>query len=761
MEYTGWRFMLWGVYIWQSLLSACLYACMGMVSGRLSLLLVFCVGLSISVVINIMEANVSLGTSEDIVQSVLESPLYPSYPTHALNRTCTKWAVSTTIFGPSPAMVQLLGKFQDGGTPMCLVVIGDKKTNNSEWFEFVTQYPEQLVFFSFDDQAYMNFAINTLIPANHFSRKNIGYLFAIQAGAEMIYDFDDDNILKNDHVIFDNVLNGMLDDTAFVSFNSSHHLFNPYPFFEPVDKSGGNQFLWPRGFPLEFIHDPDTFELSPSPVDPRVSRVAVYQSLADIDPDVDAIFRMTRELPVFFSKTDAIVVSPMASFAPWNAQATIFTPSAFYGLILPISVSGRVSDIWRSYITSRLMWASGFHVAFTSSFVNQFRNPHNYHIDFQDEIDLFMSSDSVIRALMFNEKCSSLPELYLKLISVLVEKGYIQEIDLRLATLWVQDLNAVGYQWPEIVTPRRVEFRQPRETLVIDHRVHSLQHLSKSTENSGAQPPIIKDTAICISGQLRSLNMNDQSSEFPQQLEPMMTSYTSQNLQGRSVAETIVQNVYPFVGQFDVFMTVATLEGPREPKVGDLTACASLTPLSPARMFCEITLQMDVVGLENDEIWKTFGYAGSARLQQGLLQQLSGLRQCSMMISRQMLKENVQYRYIMRIRPDMAVMGPMPSISSMLDKNEQDIIKIVHKENCCCGNVDWFGVGHFTAMQIYLQRISALNSLSREFLRAGSWDAESFLVQYLKKNYNITLVQEKDLMGCIVKPKTRQSPSDP
>lgn len=743
------------------MLSACLYACVIMVSGRLSLLLVFCVGLSISVVINIIEGNVSLGKNEDVVQNVLESSLYPFYSTRVLNRTCTKWAVSTTIFGPSPAMIQLLSKFQDGGTtPMCLVVIGDKKTNNSEWFEFVTQYPEQLVFFSFDEQADMKFAINTLIPANHFSRKNIGYLFAIQVGAEMIYDFDDDNILKNDQVIFDNVLNGMLDYTTFVSFNSSHHLFNPYPFFEPVDKSGKDQFVWPRGFPLEFIHDPDTFEISSFPVDPRVSRVAVYQSLADIDPDVDAIFRMTRKLPVFFSKTNAILVSPTASFAPWNAQATIFAPSAFYGLILPISVSGRVSDIWRSYITSRLVWASGFHVAFTSSFVNQFRNPHNYNIDFQDEIDLFMSSDRVITALMFNEKYSSLPELYLKLISILVEKGNLQEIDLRLATLWVQDLNAVGYQWPEIVTPQLVELRPPRKTLVIDNRIHSLPHMSKSTENSDATRPTMKDTAICISGQLRSLNMNYQSSEFPQNLEPMTTSFTSQNLQGRSVAETIVQNVYPFVGEFDVFMTVATLEGPREPKVGDLTACASLTPLSPARMFCEINLQRDVGGLENDEIWKTFVYSGSPRLQQGLLQQLSGLQQCSMMISRQMLKENVQYRYIMRIRPDMAVMGPIPSISSILNSHEQDIIKIVHKENCCCGNEDWFGVGHFTAMQIYLQRISALYSLSREFLRAGSWKAESFLVHYLKTNYNITLMQEKEVLGCIVKPNTRQSASD-
>ena len=37
-----------------------------------------------------------------------------------------------------------------------------------------------------------------LIPWNHFGRKNIGYLFAIEQGAEVIWDFDDDNTLIAD-----------------------------------------------------------------------------------------------------------------------------------------------------------------------------------------------------------------------------------------------------------------------------------------------------------------------------------------------------------------------------------------------------------------------------------------------------------------------------------------------------------------------------------------------------------------------------------
>lgn len=35
------------------------------------------------------------------------------------------------------------------------------------------------------------------LPWNHFGRKNMRYLFAILHGAEQIWDFDDDNFLKN------------------------------------------------------------------------------------------------------------------------------------------------------------------------------------------------------------------------------------------------------------------------------------------------------------------------------------------------------------------------------------------------------------------------------------------------------------------------------------------------------------------------------------------------------------------------------------
>eukprot|EP00957_Ditylum_brightwellii_P182769 13921273-Ditylum_brightwellii.AAC.1 len=61
---------------------------------------------------------------------------------------------------------------------------------------------------------------------------------------------------------------------------------------------------------------------------------------------------------------------PSSSYAPYNAQATTHLYNAFWGLYLPISVPGRVTDIWRSYITQRIMKDIGLHVVYAPPIVH-------------------------------------------------------------------------------------------------------------------------------------------------------------------------------------------------------------------------------------------------------------------------------------------------------------------------------------------------------------------------------------------------------
>ena len=106
---------------------------------------------------------------------------------------------------------------------------------------------------------------------------------------------------------------------------------------------------------------------------------------------------MTRPLPISFHREETILVPPRAVYTPWNAQAVLVSEPAFFGLLLPVTVTGRVSDIWRSYITTRLLWETRYKIGFSSAFVTQYRNPHSYMVDFADEDDLYNRVDDLLK----------------------------------------------------------------------------------------------------------------------------------------------------------------------------------------------------------------------------------------------------------------------------------------------------------------------------------------------------------------------------
>ena len=75
--------------------------------------------------------------------------------------------------------------------------------------------------------------------------------------------------------------------------------FNPYPVLGAPTNT-----TWPRGLPLHEILNQDVWNATLAP-DWRVplSSFGVLQSLADIQPDVDAIYRMTHQTPFLFKRT--------------------------------------------------------------------------------------------------------------------------------------------------------------------------------------------------------------------------------------------------------------------------------------------------------------------------------------------------------------------------------------------------------------------------------------------------------------------------
>ena len=248
------------------------------------------------------------------------------------------WAVCTTVFEPSPAILRLIAL-----KSWSVVIVGDV---GGAPFHLNASHA---VFLGVDDQKQLSSkysALLELLPWRHFGRKNIGYLYAVMNGADVIWDFDDDNVLKNDQelaVPTDNIFQVQLD--------SGCDVFNPYPAMgDPSGVDGRIPPTWPRGLPLDTIGHACNYTMSPS----TMQRVAVVQSLADNDPDVDAIFRLTRGVPFKFDNHKRkTLVLPNAALAPWNAQATLVLQPAFWGLLLPVTVSPASLSILPTTATPR------------------------------------------------------------------------------------------------------------------------------------------------------------------------------------------------------------------------------------------------------------------------------------------------------------------------------------------------------------------------------------------------------------------------
>jgi hypothetical protein len=399
--------------------------------------------------------------------------------------------VVTTIFEPSAAVIkqaQLKG--------WCLCVVGDKKTP-AEYD--VHSSLNNFVFLTAEKQEQMakEFPLSEALPWNHFGRKNFGFIYVMHHGAKIIWDFDDDNILlakhhsyllpgalrKGNHTI--NEYSGHLFEgfqpvrTSDVTSQGSHKqralteaksiwhttcglVLNPYPIM-----GASSSPCWPRGFPLECIQFSAleyNVENGKRSQEFPSETIGILQSLANHDPDVDAIYRLTQPLPFDFpislvthhkrKNTNLPRVLPRGVYAPYNAQATMHMENALWSLLLPVTVAGRVSDIWRGYFAIRLGQDIGMRLAFTPPLVAQFRNAHSYLADFNSELPLYERSLRLVEQLSEwkpSPSCArSLPARMEELWVFMYEHAYIEMGDVVLVQKWIESLVKVGYDFPKI-----------------------------------------------------------------------------------------------------------------------------------------------------------------------------------------------------------------------------------------------------------------------------------------------------------------------
>lgn len=322
-----------------------------------------------------------------------------------------KSIVITSIFPPTPAVRAFAAQ-----PDWQLIVAGDRKSP-ADWQCAGVNY------LSPSAQEERGFKMAGVLPWNHYCRKMIGYLEAIRLGAECIVDTDDDNIPKEGWSFPER--EGTWETTA-----ADAGFLNIYKAFSHLP-------IWPRGFPLERILLPAAQLVSGHPT---FSRIGIWQGLADGDPDVDAIYRLTNNEPCYFQERAPLVLA-QGAWCPFNSQNTLYYRELFPLLYLPAHVTFRFTDILRGLIAQPILWAAGYRLGFTSATVVQERNPHDYLKDFESEIPCYLLAQKVADLVSSVVLVSaSISDNLHRAYTALLEAKVVPPAELMTLEAWLADL---------------------------------------------------------------------------------------------------------------------------------------------------------------------------------------------------------------------------------------------------------------------------------------------------------------------------------
>lgn len=322
-----------------------------------------------------------------------------------------KFIVITTINPKSDAVL----KFEEK-KDWHVVVVGDKKSPP-------LSSSENLTFLTVQDQLNLDFQFTRHCPFNHYSRKNIGYLYSIQHGADIIYDTDDDNCPNEEWSLPDFFCRHLLE--------SPGKFVNIYQYFT-------REFIWPRGFPIDEIQyeRKNKYQVKTS----DKVKIGAWQGLTDGEPDIDAIYRLIINCKNIAFEKKISVYLDKGRFCPINSQNTFWRKETFPYLYLPATVNFRFTDILRGYIAQYLMWKQDLYVGYTHATVYQKRNPHDLMMDYKNESDMYAHIRDILIRLesvtLGADPFDNIRRVYQELIS----GSYIDPKEIELLKLWIHDL---------------------------------------------------------------------------------------------------------------------------------------------------------------------------------------------------------------------------------------------------------------------------------------------------------------------------------
>ena len=325
--------------------------------------------------------------------------------------------VITSIFPPTPAVAS----FAAAAAFDSVLVVGDRKSPPTYELDGVRFLP-------LAEQERLAWRIVACLPRDHYARKMVGYLEAAAAGADILFDTDDDNRL----------IAGRRGDIWRTACRLEIGPPATTPRFVNVYRHFTAQIIWPRGLPLDCVVESTARppEATPAATAPNVG---IWQGLADGDPDVDAVYRLTCNRACTFDDAPAVALAP-GVVCPFNSQNTAFRRDLLPLMYLPAFVSFRYTDILRGLVAQPILWAAGLRLCFTAATVFQDRNVHDYLKDFEAEVPMYLTARRALEIAAATATASrSVADNLCAVYAALERAGIVPAQELPLLEAWLQD----------------------------------------------------------------------------------------------------------------------------------------------------------------------------------------------------------------------------------------------------------------------------------------------------------------------------------
>ena len=269
-----------------------------------------------------------------------------------------KFIVTTTINSPTIATHKFIEIAKRDGWKF--VVVGDTKTPHEEYEKLDCIYLDP------DKQAEMYPELSEIIGWKTIQRRNIGFVYAYNHGAEVVATVDDDNIP------YDNWGTDLyIGKEVEVDYYTNKELL----VFDPLSVTNQSN-LWHRGFPIDLLPYKNLIEYKGK----KKITPLIQADLWDGDPDIDAMCRLSFKPIVKFDTTAPFAA---AEISPFNSQNTFIHRDALKHYAVWPYV-GRMDDIWGGYYTQDIIGPNK--LIYNRASVYQDRNVQDLIVNLEKEI---------------------------------------------------------------------------------------------------------------------------------------------------------------------------------------------------------------------------------------------------------------------------------------------------------------------------------------------------------------------------------------